>query len=62
VEATVGLVGRYRRGVVSMTHGWTAPNVDELVDRCGDVDPLTGQPAMSGLSVGIVPIAAGSPA
>jgi predicted molibdopterin-dependent oxidoreductase YjgC len=53
VEATVGLDSRYRRGVVSMTHGWTAPNVDDLIDRRANVDPLTGQPAMSGVPVDI---------
>jgi anaerobic selenocysteine-containing dehydrogenase len=58
VEAVVHIDARYRQGVISMTHGWTRPNVDDLVSRTDDIDPLTGQPAMSGIPVSIEPIVA----
>jgi hypothetical protein len=34
-----------------MTHGRFRRNVDHLVSATADVDPLTGQPVMSGIPV-----------
>jgi anaerobic selenocysteine-containing dehydrogenase len=56
VETVVGIDDRYRVGVVSMTHGWTHRNVDRLVDRVNEIDPLTGQPVMTGIPVTITPL------
>jgi len=54
---TIALDPRGRRGVVSLTHGWADPNVDHLVSATDDVDPLTGQPVMTGIPVTVTAIA-----
>ncbi len=51
VEALAKIDERYRTGVVALTHGWIRPNVDHLVSRTEDIDPMTGQPVMSGIPV-----------
>jgi anaerobic selenocysteine-containing dehydrogenase len=56
VEAFARIDGHYRQGVVALTHGWTRPNVDHLVSRTASIDPLTGQPVMSGIPVDISPV------
>jgi anaerobic selenocysteine-containing dehydrogenase len=43
-----------RPGAVSLTHGFVAVNVNNLVSAFG-VDPLTGQPQMSAIDVTIAP-------
>jgi anaerobic selenocysteine-containing dehydrogenase len=55
VEAVVEADGALARGVVSLTHGRLAANVARLVSGTTDVDPLTGQPRMTGLPVEVVP-------
>lgn len=51
------LVGRIRldeglrRGVISVPHGFAAPNVNSLTSDRAQVDPLTGMVTLSGLSV-----------
>ena len=45
-----------RVGAVSLTHGFVAVNVNNLVSAFG-VDPLTGQPQMSAIDVTIEPVA-----
>jgi anaerobic selenocysteine-containing dehydrogenase len=41
------------RGVVTINQGWPEANVSHLTSLHADVDPLTGQPAMSALDVSI---------
>jgi anaerobic selenocysteine-containing dehydrogenase len=53
VEAAARIDARYRRGVVALTHGWTDPNVDHLVSRTQEIDPMTGQPVMTGIPVDV---------
>jgi len=39
---------------VSFSHGWFGANAASLISgRAGDVDPVTGQPQMSGIPVTI---------
>ena len=40
-----------RRGTVSLPHGWAAPFVNALTSNIDDIDPLTGMPLYSNLSV-----------
>ena len=49
-----------RVGAVSLTHGFVAVNVNNLVSAFG-VDPLTGQPQMSAIDVTVEPAAVASP-
>ena len=44
-----------RRGVVSVPHGFGAPNVNALTSTTHDVDPLTGMVLLSGLPVALSP-------
>jgi anaerobic selenocysteine-containing dehydrogenase len=50
IEGRANLDDKIRRGAVSLTHGWISTNVNELISANG-VDPLTGQPQMSGILV-----------
>jgi anaerobic selenocysteine-containing dehydrogenase len=50
VEGRAHLDDHVRRGAVSLTHGWFRVNVNQLISATG-VDPLTGQPQMSGIAV-----------
>ena len=50
LEGRARLDEKIRRGAVSLTHGWISTNVNELISAHG-VDPLTGQPQMSGIVV-----------
>jgi anaerobic selenocysteine-containing dehydrogenase len=43
-----------RRGVVWMPHGWLEANVGHLTSANQRIDPLTGQPEMTGLVVTVV--------
>ncbi|MEO5838750.1 MAG: molybdopterin dinucleotide binding domain-containing protein [Acidimicrobiales bacterium] len=45
-----------RPGAVSLTHGFVAVNVNNLISAFG-VDPLTGQPQMSAIDVTLAPAA-----
>jgi anaerobic selenocysteine-containing dehydrogenase len=56
VQATARYDQRLARGVVSLTHGWHDPNVNRLVSPMDDIDPLSGQPPMSGLVVTVLPV------
>ncbi|MEZ4333365.1 MAG: molybdopterin-dependent oxidoreductase [Myxococcota bacterium] len=44
-------------GTVSLAHGWFETNVCALTSSRDDVDPLTGQPSMTGLPVRIARVA-----
>jgi anaerobic selenocysteine-containing dehydrogenase len=50
VDARARVDDSIRPGAVSLTHGWVAVNVNNLVSAFG-VDPLTGQPQMSAIDV-----------
>ena len=56
VRARVQVDATIVPGSVSMTHGRAAANVARLVSATHEVDPLTGQPVMSGLSVILAPV------
>jgi hypothetical protein len=47
------------RGTVTVNQGWTEANVAHLVSLDADVDPLTGQPAMSAVDVSITRVGPG---
>lgn len=51
LTAEIRLDARLRRGSVSLAHGWFDVNVTQLISSREAIDPLTGQPAMSGVSV-----------
>jgi anaerobic selenocysteine-containing dehydrogenase len=50
VEGTAHVDLTLAVGVVWMSHGWPTQNVAALIDG-HDIDPLTGQPIMTGISV-----------
>jgi anaerobic selenocysteine-containing dehydrogenase len=50
VEGDANLDRRLRPGVVSLNHGWQEPNVARLISAV-EVDPLSGQPAQTGVPV-----------
>jgi anaerobic selenocysteine-containing dehydrogenase len=50
VQAAAHLDDNMRTGAVSLTHGRVGKNVNDLIGR-HEVDPLTGQPRMSGIAV-----------
>ena len=52
---TVRVDERLRRGVVSLTHGWTAANVGRLTSVVDDVDPLTGMICQGAIPVTVRP-------
>ena len=54
VEGRARIDDSVRPGVVSLTHGFVAVNVNNLVSAFG-VDPLIGQPQMSAIDVTIAP-------
>jgi anaerobic selenocysteine-containing dehydrogenase len=54
VQAAAEISTDIRHGVVSLPHGWIAANVARLVSgRKGAIDPMTGQPQMSGIPVAV---------
>jgi anaerobic selenocysteine-containing dehydrogenase len=55
LEATASFDDGLRRGVVSLTHGWSAPNVNRLLSQ-RQADPLTGQPQLSAIAVSVEPL------
>jgi anaerobic selenocysteine-containing dehydrogenase len=57
VRAHAALSSSIRTGVVTMAHGWAEHNVARLTSRFTDVDPLTGQPVMTGFPVSVSLIA-----
>jgi anaerobic selenocysteine-containing dehydrogenase len=60
VEGTANLDRRLRPGVVSLNHGWLEVNVARLISGA-DVDPLSGQPAQTGVAVTIDRVDCASP-
>jgi anaerobic selenocysteine-containing dehydrogenase len=52
---TADVTARIREGVVSLPHGWLETNVAHLISGKDGIDPLTGQPPMSGISVTVRP-------
>ena len=50
-EATAQCTAEIRRGTVSLPHGWSRPFVNALTSNVDDIDPLTGMPLYSNLSV-----------
>jgi anaerobic selenocysteine-containing dehydrogenase len=52
VEGSANLDRRLRSGIVSLNHGWLRPNVAHLISAV-DIDPLSGQPAQTGVAVTI---------
>jgi anaerobic selenocysteine-containing dehydrogenase len=51
LDAVTALDANIRRGAVTLTHGWTAPNVAALTSATDDLDPQTGMVRQSGLPV-----------
>jgi anaerobic selenocysteine-containing dehydrogenase len=51
--ASVELNDSIRPGVVSIPHGWAAPNVNDLTSSTEELDPLTAMPRYSGFPVTI---------
>ena len=49
--ASVEVTETIRRGVVSIPHGWGAPNVNDLTSTTEELDPLTAMPRFSGFPV-----------
>ncbi len=49
--ASVELSDSIRPGVVSIPHGWSAPNVNDLTSSTEELDPLTAMPRYSGFPV-----------
>jgi formylmethanofuran dehydrogenase subunit D len=45
-----------RSGVVSIPHGWGAPNVNQLTSDSEELDPLTGMPRFSGFPVTVTAV------
>ena len=56
VAGTVRGDERIPLGVVSIPHGWSAPNVSELTSAEDDVDPLTGMVRQSAIPADIRPV------
>lgn len=52
VEGSANLDRRLSPGVVTLNHGWLRPNVARLISAL-DIDPLSGQPAQTGVPVTI---------
>ena len=50
VHATVEVTDRISRGTVSLTHGVSGVDVNQLTSDV-DVDPVTGMPRFSGFAV-----------
>ena len=51
LEAILELDRNLRRGVVSIAPGWFDANVGQLTSSYLEIDPLTGQPPMTGIGV-----------
>ena len=49
--ASVELSETIRPGVVSIPHGWSSPNVNDLTSSTEELDPLTAMPRFSGFPV-----------
>jgi anaerobic selenocysteine-containing dehydrogenase len=57
--AQVELTDSVRRGVVSIPHGWSTPNVNELTSSTEELDPLTAMPRFSGFPVTLTRVGSG---
>ena len=57
VDAVTAVDEHIRPGAVTLTHGWTEPNVAELTSATDDLDPQTGMVRQSGLAVTLTPLA-----
>lgn len=55
VQGTLRVDERFRAGVVSLTHGWTATNVSRLTSAVDRVDPLTGMVCQAAIPVTVRP-------
>ncbi|HVM67419.1 MAG TPA: molybdopterin-dependent oxidoreductase, partial [Acidimicrobiales bacterium] len=55
-SATVELSDTIRPGVVSIPHGWSVPNVNDLTSSVEELDPLTAMPRYSGFPVTVRPV------
>jgi anaerobic selenocysteine-containing dehydrogenase len=53
LSAVAQVTANIRGGVVSLPHGWFDANVAVLISNRDGVDPLTGQPQMSGVPVSV---------
>jgi anaerobic selenocysteine-containing dehydrogenase len=53
LDGNVAFDPRMRRGVASVTNGWSQTNVNHLVSRVEEVETLTGQPRMTCVPVDI---------
>ena len=58
VHGILGSDERLPLGVVTIPHGWSAPNVSGLTSAVDDIDPLTGMVRQSAIPVEIRPVAA----
>ncbi|MCU1455146.1 MAG: putative dehydrogenase [Acidimicrobiales bacterium] len=54
--AMVEISSAMRPGVVSLPHGWSGPDVNQLTSDVDDLDPLTGMPRFSGIAVTLEPV------
>lgn len=57
LETHVQLDASLRRGVVSVSQGWFQANVGQLTSSHLEIDPLTGQPPMTGIPVRLTSVA-----
>jgi anaerobic selenocysteine-containing dehydrogenase len=51
LEGTAHIDRRLAVGSIAVNHGWIHTNVARLIDGVNDIDPLTGQPAQTGVPV-----------
>ena len=59
LEAILELDRNLRRGVVSIAPGWFDANVGQLTSSHLEIDPLTGQPPMTGIAVRLAALSMG---
>jgi anaerobic selenocysteine-containing dehydrogenase len=57
--ATLEVTESIRPGVVSLPHGWSAPDVNRLTSATDAVDALTGMPQLGGFPVTVAPVHVG---
>jgi anaerobic selenocysteine-containing dehydrogenase len=51
LEGEAHIDRRLSAGSIAINHGWIHTNVARLIDGVHDIDPLTGQPAQTGVPV-----------
>jgi anaerobic selenocysteine-containing dehydrogenase len=56
IEAVATVTDEVRPGVVSVPHGYGAPNVCDLTSSADDIDPHSGMVLQSGVAVTVAPI------